>query len=124
MKPEATWLVPLVSAALALVGGCGADAEAPPSIGDAERGRLLLRQFHCGSCHRIPGVVLAQGRDGPPLERLAERAYLAGTLPNTPEHLVRWITEPQGVKPGTAMPDLGVGEEHARDMAAYLYTLK
>jgi cytochrome c1 len=45
-------------------------------------------------------------------------------LPNTPENLVRWLRDPQKLNPRTAMPDLGVTERDAQDIAAYLYTLK
>lgn len=92
--------------------------------GDPERGRLLLRQFGCGACHRIPGVASAQGHVGPPLEGVARRVYLAGVLPNTPQNMVRWIQAPQAFHPRTAMPDMQVGDAHARDMVAYLYTLR
>ena len=99
-------------------------AEQPALAGDAERGRLLLRQFGCGACHRIPGVADAQGNVGPPLDGVAKRVYLGGMLPNSPDAMVRWIRDPRRVDPQTAMPALGVSEEHARDMAAYLHTLK
>lgn len=59
-----------------------------------------------------------------PLTQLASRVYVAGMLPNTPENLTLWIEHPTQVNPRTAMPDLGVGEARARDIAAYLYTLK
>jgi cytochrome c1 len=52
---------------------------------------------------------------------MAHQAYIAGVLPNTRENLVYWILEPHKVDPLTAMPDLGVTEEQARDMAAFLY---
>jgi cytochrome c1 len=42
-------------------------------------------------------------------------------LPNTPDNLVRWLRDPQAVSPQTIMPDLGLGEPQARDIAAYLY---
>ena len=45
-------------------------------------------------------------------------------FPNDPHHLVRWVMTPQEMKPGTAMPDLGLSEQQARDVAAYLYTLQ
>jgi cytochrome c2 len=112
-----------LAVAIVLLAGCGA-GHAPQPGGDAQAGRLLLRQFACAQCHHIPGVATAAGNVGPPLDGLANRAYLAGTLPNTPENLVRWIRAPRDVKPGTAMPDLGVTQAHARDMAAYLYTLR
>ena len=60
---------------------------------------------------------------GPPLTGLASRSLIAGKLVNTPDNLVLWLRHPKDVKPLTAMPDLGVNEPHARDMAAYLVTL-
>jgi cytochrome c len=106
------------------LGGCGNAPQASQvPDGDAARGRLLLRQYGCGSCHRIPGVAAATGNVGPPLERWARRIYIAGVLPNTPDNLVRWIVDPQAVEPGTAMPDLQVSDAQARDMAAYLHGL-
>ncbi len=92
--------------------------------GDAERGRAALDGFGCGSCHVIPGVRGARGMVGPPLSHFALRAYIAGQLPNQPENLLRWVQDPQAVEPGTAMPNLGVTPAVARDMAAYLYTLR
>ena len=89
-----------------------------------ENGRLLLRQFGCGACHEIPGVAAAKGRVGPPLAAIASRAYLGGTLPNSPDNMARFIRRPQDFDPRSAMPDLGVTEAHARDMVTYLYTLK
>lgn len=97
---------------------------APSPAGDGKRGRLLLQQFGCGECHSIPGVVAARGTGGPPLDAVGERAYLAGRLPNTPENMVRWIRDPRSVDPTTAMPDLQVTEPHARDMTAYLQSLR
>ena len=107
---------------LILLTGC--DAGRSLSDADPERGRLLLRQFGCGACHRIPGVADAQGTVGPPLEGVARRVYLAGMLPNSPAAMARWIRTPKAVDPQTAMPEVGVSEEHARDMVAYLQTLK
>jgi cytochrome c1 len=61
---------------------------------------------------------------GPPLDRVASRTYLAGVLTNSPDNMIRWIRDPRGVDRLTAMPNLGVTEEDARDIASYLYTLK
>lgn len=87
------------------------------------RGAALMRDHGCGSCHEIPGVTGARGSVGPPLGNLGARAYVAGVLPNEPGGLVRWIVNPPLHSPDTAMPDLGVTEDEARDMAAYLYSL-
>jgi putative membrane protein len=85
---------------LALLVGCTPDAMqlgAATTGGDPSRGRTLLERYGCETCH---------------------------TIPNTPANLMRWIRDPRGVSPQTAMPNLGVGEEDARDMAAYLYALR
>jgi cytochrome c1 len=92
--------------------------------GNPTNGRHLLYSYSCGSCHVIPGVAEADGTIGPPLRGFGSRVYIAGIQPNTPENLLRWIAQPQEVQPGNAMPDLGVTEEQARDIAAYLYTLR
>ena len=75
----------------------------------------------------VTGFPASQRRDGnvgPPLNAIARRVYLAGSLPNTPDNMVRWIRSPKSIEPRTAMPDLQVTEKHARDMTAYLYRLQ
>lgn len=106
-----------------LATGCGSDkVESTP--GDPQHGRAAIREYGCGSCHVIPGISGADGHTGPSLERIAKRVYLAGVLPNTPDDMARWIREPEVVDPRTAMPNMGVSESDARDITAYLYTLK
>ena len=89
--------------------------------GDAERGARLIQEHGCGACHVIPGIAGARGSVGPSLATLWRQAYVAGILPNDPGGLVRWIVDPPAHSPETAMPDLGVTEAEARDIAAYLY---
>lgn len=111
-----------------VLGGCGRREEAPRvrqvSGGTPELGRVAFQKYGCGGCHRIPGVPQADGRVAPPLTDFADRAYVAGVVPNEPDALVKWIVDPHEVNPGTAMPDLAVTEADARHMAAYLYTLE
>jgi len=107
----------------AALAGCGEKAPGAPARGDAQRGRLLLQQYGCGTCHTIPGVARAQGTVGPPLDDVRRRVYLAGVLPNTPDTMARWIRQPDTLKPHVAMPDMGVPQDDARDMVAYLYEL-
>jgi mono/diheme cytochrome c family protein len=105
---------------------CNGDAlprTAAQPVGDAERGKRALFQYACNGCHVIPGVTGAAVHVGPPLAGLARRTLIAGTLANTPDNVVLWLRETQRVKPMTAMPQLGVSEQDARDMAAYLATL-
>jgi hypothetical protein len=55
---------------------------------------------------------------------MASRLYVGGVLANTPENLVAWIVDPPAHDLLTAMPVTGIGEAEARDVAAYLYTLR
>lgn len=113
-----------------LVAGAAACSQGAPSSldrhvddGNADRGRTAIAAYGCGSCHSIPGVRGANGMVGPPLDHWAERRIIAGEVPNDPEHLITWLTVPQSIEPGTAMPNMGVTDGEARDMATYLYTL-
>lgn len=92
--------------------------------GNPHRGPQLIRSYGCNTCHTIAGVDGANGLVGPPLTGIAQRAYIAGVLPNAPENMVRWIENPKAVDSLTAMPVLGVSPADARDIAAYLYTLR
>ncbi len=114
---------------LALTAACGSDGEEAAYTaerltgGSAQRGAHAIRRHGCGSCHTIGGVPGATALVGPRLDGLAGRSFIGGVLPNTGENLVRWIQDPRVIAPGTAMPDLGVSEGDARDIAAYIYTL-
>ena len=104
--------------------GRGSDMPLPPAAKvDAQRGRDALYQYACTACHRIPGTTGGEVFVGPPLAGFARREFIAGTLANTPDNLAHWLLHTQQVKPGTAMPQLGVTPQDARDIAAYLATL-
>ncbi len=101
-----------------LLTACGSPSPA------AQRGEAAMERYGCGACHVIPGVTGARGMVGPPLTSWSRRGIIAGHLANTPDNLAAWITDPPKYSPGTAMPNLGVSEAEARDMAAYLDTLR
>ena len=102
-------------------GDDGARAEVLASVqGDPRRGADAIGRYGCGSCHVIPGLARAKGKVGPPLSDFAERTYIAGNSYNTPNNLAAWIRRPDSVEPGTVMPTLGVSEQEARDISAYL----
>ncbi len=111
---------------LLMIAGC--EDRQPESAmfegGSAQRGAGLIREYGCGSCHNIPGIAGATGQVGPPLGRIARRAYLGGVLPNQPATMVQWLLDPRAVAPNSAMPAVGLDEADARDIVAYLYTLK
>jgi cytochrome c2 len=90
--------------------------------GDPDRGQAMFIKYGCGGCHGLKHVRKATGAVGPPLDGIAVREMLAGRLDNTPDNMQTWIRDPQRASPGTAMPDLNVGERDARDISAFLYT--
>jgi cytochrome c2 len=107
-----------------LATGCKQTApavEAKSVAGDQVRGQHLLATYGCAACHRIKDVAPSQNQVGPDLRSVADNSYLAGILPNTQQNMMRWLMHPRSISPGTAMPELGVTEKDARDMAAYLY---
>lgn len=116
-----------LAALLFVCSSCNRDAEraaAEMTGGDPARGRSAISRYGCSTCHTIPGVSGANGLVGPPLGQVASRVYLAGRLQNTPDNMIQWIQNPQRVDEKTAMPNLGVSDTDARDIASYLYTLK
>lgn len=120
---------PAILCALLALAACGradekayADAAALTG-GNAYAGREKVREYGCGTCHTIPGVPGADALVGPPLTGVAARMYIAGILTNTPDHMVRWIMDPPALDSATAMPNVGVTEKDARDIAAYLYAI-
>lgn len=90
--------------------------------GDPRRGEAMFIQYGCGSCHALSSVRDATGMVGPPLDGVAVREIIGGHLANNPANMEHWIQDPQHVSPGTAMPNLAVGKEDARDITAFLYT--
>jgi cytochrome c2 len=88
--------------------------------GNPDRAPLHMLRYGCAGCHQVSGVPGPGGMVGPPLDGIGQRLYLAGMLANTPDNLVRWIRDPKGVNPKTAMPVTGISDEEARDVAAYL----
>lgn len=111
------WLV-----VLSLLSGCAADG--PNSVGDPQAGATVIARSSCGSCHQIPGIGLADSRVGPSLAKFGRQQLIAGTLTNSQPNLILWLRHPRQVRPHGLMPDMGLTEGEARDVAAYLYQLQ
>lgn len=92
--------------------------------GHLDHAEAHFMRYGCAGCHTIPGISRANGLVGPQLDSISRRVYVAGMLPNSPDNLIRWIVNPRAVNPKTAMPVTGISEAEARDVAAYLYSLK
>jgi cytochrome c1 len=131
------WLAILLILLLTLAGGLASyfynetrlDAEQRDKAiaitgGDPENAPLSLVQYGCTSCHVIPNMPNASGYVGPSLVDIGKRVYIGGVLTNTPENLIRWIVNPRAIDPQSAMPATGISEPEARDVAAYLYSIR
>jgi cytochrome c oxidase subunit II len=106
-------------------------ATGPVVAGDPAKGKLLFLGEGtdgqiCWTCHVIEGTK-AVGKTAPrEMTKFAEYPTIAQIdgFANTPENLKKWLTDPQGVKPGTAMPNLQLKPQQVEDLIAYLTSLK
>src|SRR5262245_12520704 len=100
--------------------------QAPPAEATdplAQQGKALFAQSTCVGCHTITGV--SAGQIGPNLTHFGSRKSLAANLvANTPDNVAKWIENPDHLKPGARMPNLGMTGEQAKALAAYLLSLK
>ena len=103
--------------------GCVAGIE-KPAYRRPDKVASSIQRYGCGTCHTIPGITGATATVGPPLSKMGLRSYIGGVLPNTHENLQKWIRNAPGVDPLTAMPNMGVTEEDAREIASYLQSLR
>jgi cytochrome c2 len=118
-------LICLLTAALII--GCDGEAKqnAIASVGgEPDRGKELTTTYGCIACHTIPGIHGANALVGPPLDHMRMRSYVGGVMQNTPTNMINWLQDPPAINPKTAMPDLHVTSNDARDIATYLYTLR
>lgn len=92
----------------------------------AAEGQQLIATKPCVGCHTIPGVPGATGTVGPNLAGVASRTKIAGGAVNNsgPDDLKAWILNPAAKKPGTLMPNVGLTDDEATKIAAYLEQLK
>ncbi len=97
-------------------------AEAPTDALAQEGARVF--QERCTACHAVAGTS-ANGVIGPNLTHIGSRQTLAaGLLSNSTPNLERWLRNPQAVKPGSLMPNLGLSEPEVASLVAYLQHLK
>jgi cytochrome c oxidase subunit 2 len=94
-----------------------------PATEAAIRGAHDFQAKTCIACHAIGGS--GQARVAPDLTHLAERRSLgAGVLANTPADLAHWLSDPQGIKPGSHMPDAQLTDAEVGDLVSYFETLR
>ena len=100
--------------------------EGPPAPAAAvaaaqSAGEKLFLAKGCVGCHALNAVDAPKGMIGPNLANIGARSFIgAGSFKNTDEILARWIQNPQAMKKGVLMPNLGVTPEEAKSLVAYL----
>jgi cytochrome c oxidase subunit 2 len=100
----------------------GRAADEPAGDAVVAHGQHLFAE-RCAGCHSIRGTDAA-GLQAPDLTHLGSRRTLAaGTLTNTPDHLLDWIEHAQQIKPESLMPDIALTSAEAAALSAYLATL-
>jgi cytochrome c oxidase subunit II len=98
-------------------------APAVEPTGAAAEGKAIFTRSACVGCHTIRGI--STGVLGPDLTHFGSRTTVAaGMWPNTLDNVAAWVKDPIALKPGVKMPALGLSDEQARAVAAYLTELK
>jgi len=137
MQPVTTSAAPTDSVHTSSAGGGARQAAAPaPQATDSAKaqtgpaqdplvaqGQKLFLMKGCVGCHSLVAYNAPKGLLGPNLANVGARTYIAaGTLPNDDQNLAHWIRFPQDVKHGVLMPNLGVTEDEAKALVAFLRT--
>ncbi|MEC5409930.1 cytochrome c oxidase subunit II [Paraburkholderia sp. MPAMCS5] len=95
---------------------------AAPVDASAHAGQKIFMD-RCAGCHAVRGSDAA-GVQAPDLTHVGSRRQLAaGTVTNTPEHLLDWIQHAQQIKPDSLMPSFALNTQDAAALSAYLATL-
>src|SRR3954452_22727836 len=89
-----------------------------------KRGAKVFRSKACFMCHTIRGGE-AGSRVGPDLTHFASRTTIASaTLPMSRGNIAAWVMDPQGIKPGTNMPNVPLEPEELDALVSYLAGLQ
>ena len=111
---------------LLFLTACDPAPVAPPLADTAAiaRGKAAAGRLGCGACHDMPGIDWPKGTAGPPLRGFGRRGLIAGRLPNDPPRLAAFVSDAPAEVPGSAMPAMPMSAREARDIAAWLQSLR
>lgn len=88
-----------------------APAQAAATLPEVTRGQALFIAKGCATCHRHAAVTTGRSLNvGPDLSRNAA----------DPTFLRRWLQDSGAVRPGTAMPNLGLRPDEIEVLIAFL----
>jgi mono/diheme cytochrome c family protein len=105
------------------------DDTAPFTLSGAskEKGRKLVEERACGTCHELGGAPLPVKPAAADPRDVDRTISLAPDLRHArdkwrPDALVKWLVDPKSLKSDAIMPAPGLSEAEARDVALYLFT--
>ena len=90
--------------------------------GDASRGKGLVETVGCKGCHVVADDLRMRQARGFSYDVAPELSRAGSKL--DPDWIFEWIKDPRAYRPATRMPNLRLTDQEARDIVAYLSTLK
>jgi mono/diheme cytochrome c family protein len=95
-------------------GKCHGDSRQLVGESTYLEGSQLFQASGCIGCHKVEALGLPTTKRGPALDRVAEKLR--------PEWLAPWVKDPKSHSLDARMPNLGLSDEQAREVATYLLT--
>ena len=93
-------------------------------MGDSENGEKLYGQLGCQGCHVIePEPFVEENNSYNLLNKHGSNLIGLGSK-TTPEWLFNWLKNPAEYWPDTKMPNMRLSDEEAKDITAYLMSMK
>ncbi|MDA0986372.1 MAG: c-type cytochrome [Bacteroidetes bacterium] len=90
--------------------------------GSVEKGKITFSQVGCKACHVIGDDIKVREARGTQYDIAPELTHVAGKL--SPDFIFDWIKNPRHYNPESKMPNLRLSDQEARDVVAYLQTMK
>jgi mono/diheme cytochrome c family protein len=90
--------------------------------GNAEHGKQLVNTVGCKGCHVVGEDTRMREARGFSFD-IAPELSRAGSKLN-PDWIFQWIKNPRNYRPHTMMPNLRLTDQEAKDIVAYISTLK
>jgi cytochrome c oxidase subunit 2 len=96
----------------------------PPEDAVRQQGASIFQNKACVMCHTVRGSS-AGSRVGPDLTHFGSRKSIASaTLPMSRGNIAAWVVDPQGIKPGTNMPNVSLAADEIDPLVSYLEGLR
>lgn len=90
--------------------------------GNAERGKLLFESVGCQACHVVGEMTKVRETRGTSYDIAPELSRVGSKV--SPDWMYDWIRNPRHYNPTTKMPSLRLSDAEAKDIVAFLMTLK